>query len=687
MQREPSDGEMLGRFIAKRDEAAFAFLVQRHGPMVLAACRRVSVDVADADDAFQATFLTLAAKAMQLSRRGCLAGWLHEVARHVALRLRESAQARKRREHAVAEMAEDASDVTVTSDLAEHLDAALASLPDRYRLPLIMHHGQNRSCEDVARVLSLRPNTIAVRLGRGRELLRSRLLQRGIVVPALTAVTALAQVASADDVSGFTAVIARSAAAMASGSAVAIPSQVIAASRATLKAMYVAQVKAAAFAASAAAIIFAGLLFSLHVFGTEGALPVMSVGEDKSSDVTAADEAWVQEATSGWFPGHQIPTRTAFPFGMWLSRNSLGAGNHLSIARIGGCAEPWDFRSEARADSKPVFSAIPLHESERLAALAAGKGWTGPREGQPTILVLGNEALYADQVWSPYSLARDGAIITCIVDCWTDEKARLRSAVVSRAMLVDLGDLPAGDYTVRFLQRTFHQGDDGHYHPRAFDYTSVPVHVANATAGASAEPVEISQLRTAGQEGGGWAWFSRGSRQVPHCMSLNLTPSAGRHPYQSSFTVGRFQLSKWLDSHPSSTADLPTPLPADATEGERYAFVVGPALGKDEQMSLCDAFWLTMPDTPRALVVRLDIWSDRLANRSEPFVPVLVIALPDDAGPLTQLSPHWTIFSKQSNGHYESTTNFTNGAFVSGGTPWQAVELLFMREQVHRETK
>src|SRR5260370_41904144 len=52
-----TDGQLLSRFVASRDEAAFEALVQRHGPMVLGVCCRVLRDDHDADDAFQGTVL------------------------------------------------------------------------------------------------------------------------------------------------------------------------------------------------------------------------------------------------------------------------------------------------------------------------------------------------------------------------------------------------------------------------------------------------------------------------------------------------------------------------------------------------------------------------------------------------------------------------------------------------------
>ncbi len=74
------DGQLLERFLAKRDEAAFEALVQRHGPMVLGVCRRLLPNPHDAEDAFQATFLVLIRKANTLSKRELLAHWLYGVA-------------------------------------------------------------------------------------------------------------------------------------------------------------------------------------------------------------------------------------------------------------------------------------------------------------------------------------------------------------------------------------------------------------------------------------------------------------------------------------------------------------------------------------------------------------------------------------------------------------------------------
>src|SRR5262249_28321127 len=91
------DGELLGRYVARRDEAAFEALLRRHGPMVLGVCRRVLRSEADAEDAFQATFLILVRKAAAIRQRGLVSNWLYGVAHNVA----RKAKARGRRRRTV----------------------------------------------------------------------------------------------------------------------------------------------------------------------------------------------------------------------------------------------------------------------------------------------------------------------------------------------------------------------------------------------------------------------------------------------------------------------------------------------------------------------------------------------------------------------------------------------------------
>src|SRR5439155_3821738 len=86
-----TDQQLLERFIARKDESAFAALVRRHGPMVLSLCRRVLHHVQDAEDVGQATFLVLARKAAAIRKQESVGSWLYGVAYRLALKAKTEA--------------------------------------------------------------------------------------------------------------------------------------------------------------------------------------------------------------------------------------------------------------------------------------------------------------------------------------------------------------------------------------------------------------------------------------------------------------------------------------------------------------------------------------------------------------------------------------------------------------------
>ena len=90
-----TDAQLLARYAADGDGAAFEVLVARHGPMVVATCRAILRDEHDVEDAFQATFLVLARKAGSV-RGETLGGWLHRVACSAAVRLSVQRQRRRK---------------------------------------------------------------------------------------------------------------------------------------------------------------------------------------------------------------------------------------------------------------------------------------------------------------------------------------------------------------------------------------------------------------------------------------------------------------------------------------------------------------------------------------------------------------------------------------------------------------
>src|SRR5262249_31981489 len=148
--REVCDAELLKRFAAARDEAAFELLVWRHGKMVFNVCRRICRDPHDAEDAFQAVFLALVRNAGSISKDESVGGWRFRVAYRVAQKARMRATQRSGRFHAMA----DLESVPGTADPAASaawrevgvlIDDELQRLPEKYRLPFVLCHLEGQS--------------------------------------------------------------------------------------------------------------------------------------------------------------------------------------------------------------------------------------------------------------------------------------------------------------------------------------------------------------------------------------------------------------------------------------------------------------------------------------------------------------------------------------------------------------
>ena len=189
-----TDGDLLRAFTLRNDQAAFAALVKRHGPLVLAVCRRVLHHLQEAEDAFQATFLVLARKATTIRQTESLAGWLHGVAYRMASNARKAAARRRRHE----EQAEPRQPGTPAWEAAWRevqliLDQEIQRLPAKYREPFVLCCLENASGADVARRLGLKEGTVWSRLGQARARLRQRLARRGIVLSAVLGAAAVAR--------------------------------------------------------------------------------------------------------------------------------------------------------------------------------------------------------------------------------------------------------------------------------------------------------------------------------------------------------------------------------------------------------------------------------------------------------------------------------------------------------------
>jgi RNA polymerase sigma factor (sigma-70 family) len=217
-----TDGQLLGRFLSNRDEEAFAALVRRHGPMVLGVCRRVLGDFHDAEDAFQATFLVLARKAVVV-KQGSLGTWLYGVAYRTARHARVTNARRRARERPMQDMPHPEVSPAEVQDWRPVLDRELNRLPEKYRAAIVLCDLEGRTRREAACLLKIPEGTLSSRLATGRRLLAQRLTKSGLALSGGILAAALAEGASAQVASSLVWSTAKAAA----GKVAAAPAVVV----------------------------------------------------------------------------------------------------------------------------------------------------------------------------------------------------------------------------------------------------------------------------------------------------------------------------------------------------------------------------------------------------------------------------------------------------------------------------
>src|SRR5262245_59772917 len=181
--RAETDGELIAAFSARNDQAAFAGLVERYGPLVLGVCRRVLRREQDAEDAFQATFLVLARRAGAIRKRASLGSWPHGGAHRVARRARQQAARRRAREARAKTVAPgDPSWKAAWQEVQVILDEEIQALPEKHRAAFVLYCLEGCPQAEVARRLGVKEGTVWSRLARARKLLQARLARRGVAL-------------------------------------------------------------------------------------------------------------------------------------------------------------------------------------------------------------------------------------------------------------------------------------------------------------------------------------------------------------------------------------------------------------------------------------------------------------------------------------------------------------------------
>jgi RNA polymerase sigma factor (sigma-70 family) len=183
-----ADAELLRRYLLDRDDAVFAAIVRKHGPMVFAACRRIAPNRPDAEDAFQATFLVLATRAESVRPHSQLGAWLHGVAVRCGKKARDAA-----RRFAGSPLPELPARFASSPepDLPAVIDDALASIPHSYRAAVVLCHLEGRTRAEAAKELGWSEGTLSGRLHRALKLLGERLTAKGVTAAGAVVIAVL----------------------------------------------------------------------------------------------------------------------------------------------------------------------------------------------------------------------------------------------------------------------------------------------------------------------------------------------------------------------------------------------------------------------------------------------------------------------------------------------------------------
>ena len=183
---ELPDADLVRRFLAAREEQAFAAVVRRHGPLVWGVCRNLLPSEADAEDAFQATFLALVKSVHQIRQTNALGAWLHRVAGRVCRNSLRGVARRKRHERSAA-IDEAACPVDEATWDRWHtaVHAEIDRLPETLRVPFVLCVLQGLRQPEAARRLGWKLGTVSARVCKAKQALTDAVTRRGLTAAAV----------------------------------------------------------------------------------------------------------------------------------------------------------------------------------------------------------------------------------------------------------------------------------------------------------------------------------------------------------------------------------------------------------------------------------------------------------------------------------------------------------------------
>jgi RNA polymerase sigma factor (sigma-70 family) len=130
---EPTDNDLLERFMRDDSDEAFAGIVERYINLVHSVALRHTANPHHAQEITQAVFIILARRAASIGPRTVLAGWLYNAARLAAANFMRSEIRRCKREHEafMQSIIEESPSQPIWPELSPLLDAAMSRLREQ----------------------------------------------------------------------------------------------------------------------------------------------------------------------------------------------------------------------------------------------------------------------------------------------------------------------------------------------------------------------------------------------------------------------------------------------------------------------------------------------------------------------------------------------------------------------------
>jgi RNA polymerase sigma factor (sigma-70 family) len=306
--RTETDRSLLDSFAERNDEQAFGELVRRHGSFVLGTCRRVLGNAADAEDAFQATFLVLARKAASIRWSGSIKSWLHGVACRVAMKARGQVLRRRQKETEAGSTREPVqSPAESWNDVRPILDAELEQLPAKCRAVLLLCYLEGKTADEAAAELGWSVGSVKGHLQRGRERLRNRLGRRGLTLSAVLVTGLIAEPTLESAALAMATTQSALSFAAESASSAFLTEPVLSLAQGALQAMTIAKVKWVGLVA--AVLLLAGASASWGIYRAAAGEPRVLPGAENGRSIEPVPLARIQDAQdqSAAVPNDEVP--------------------------------------------------------------------------------------------------------------------------------------------------------------------------------------------------------------------------------------------------------------------------------------------------------------------------------------------------------------------------------------------